>query len=254
MQDLQALDNDQLMAAYKENHQLEYKQELTMRYLDVVKKIAMQMRNVYLNFSQMDDIINESIIAVMNGIDKFDPSLNVKFETYISRRIRGLIIDMARKQDWIPRSVRQSAKEMDRTAGELYTKLGRQATDEEMAGALNMTVSEYQETVGKTSLLQMLSLDGLLEEASDSVTMNRLEPQSSMKQPEEQLLQNELKETLVQAIDQLKDREKLVISLYYQQELNMKEIAKVLEISEPRVSQIHAGALRKMRTYLEKQM
>lgn len=248
---LQAMSETELMALYKENKELEVKQELTLRYLTLIRKIAFQMRNVYLNFSQMDDIINESVLAVMNGIDKFEPEQNVKFETFITKRIRGLIIDLARKQDWIPRSVRQTAKEIDQTAADLFTELGRIPTEEEIAEKMNLPLEQYQQEVGKSDFFQILSLDSVLTDVPDSVTMKHVNSSERMELPEDHVLREERKEQLIEAIGCLREKEKLVVSLYYQQDLNMKDIAKVLEISEARVSQLHSAALRRMRQYLE---
>ena len=112
--------NEELLRKYKETNDLSMKQELVMRYVYIVKSIALQMRDVYLSFAQVDDMINDGVLAIMNALDKFDFEKNVKFETYVSKRIRGMIIDLARRQDWIPRSVRKSAKEIDNATMELY--------------------------------------------------------------------------------------------------------------------------------------
>lgn len=115
--------NEELLRKYKETNDLSMKQELVMRYVYIVKSIALQMRDVYLSFAQVDDMINDGVLAIMNALDKFDFEKNVKFETYVSKRIRGMIIDLARRQDWIPRSVRKSAKEIDNATMELYNEL-----------------------------------------------------------------------------------------------------------------------------------
>ena len=104
--------NEELLKLYKETGNLDVKQEIVMRYIYLVKSIALQMRDIYLSFYQVDDIINEGVIAIMSAIDKFDMDKNVKFETYISKRIKGMIIDLARKQDWVPRSARKSIRDI----------------------------------------------------------------------------------------------------------------------------------------------
>ena len=116
--------NEELLKLYKETGNLDVKQEIVMRYIYLVKSIALQMRDIYLSFYQVDDIINEGVIAIMSAIDKFDMDKNVKFETYISKRIKGMIIDLARKQDWVPRSARKSIRDIEEAVTTLYNKLG----------------------------------------------------------------------------------------------------------------------------------
>ena len=114
--------NEELLILYKQTNDQKIKQTLVLRYIYIVKNIAMQMRGIYLGFSQIDDIINEGVLAIMTAIDKFDINKHVKFETYISKRIRGMIIDIARKQDWVPRSIRKSAKEIEEAQNILKEK------------------------------------------------------------------------------------------------------------------------------------
>lgn len=246
--------NEELLRKYKETNDLSMKQELVMRYVYIVKSIALQMRDVYLSFAQVDDMINDGVLAIMNALDKFDFEKNVKFETYVSKRIRGMIIDLARRQDWIPRSVRKSAKEIDNATMELYNELGRYPTAEEIAEHLNVSVDKYHEALGKTNLFNVLSLDMVLEETMENKKSVQLPSNNQQEQPEAHLLEQELHGKLVEALHSLKENEQLVVSLYYVDELNMKEIAKILEVSEPRISQIHANALRKMRLFLKDDM
>lgn len=242
--------SEDLLLEYKKTKDFRIKQELTLRYVYMVRNISIQMRDVYVSFAQIDDIINEGVIVIMNGIDKFDPDMNVKFETYISKRIRGMIIDMARKQDWIPRSIRRSAKEIDNVSAELYNRYGRHASEKEVAEHMNMPLSKYQEIVGKTTLFNVLSLDLFLADEQDNKKTIQVLSDNEDEQPEAHYLEEELKSTLVDAIGELRPNEQKVISLYYIEELNMKEIAKIMQVSEPRISQIHANAIRKLKTSL----
>lgn len=251
--DYQEISNEDLLLEYKKTNNLELKQELTLRYVDIVKKNAIQMRDVYLSFTQVDDIINEGVIAIMSCIDKFDPSMNVKFETFVTKRIRGLIIDLARKNDWVPRGVRKTARDMDAAVSALYDRLGRYPENQEIADFLGITLDKYLAESAKTNLSNVLSLDGVLEEASDSVPLKLVNDCSDEMLPENHYLRMEQRDLLIHAIESLRDNEKLVIALYYQNELNMKDIARVLDVSEPRVSQIHANAIRKLKIYMEKQ-
>ena len=123
--EIEKMDTDELMARYKESGDESLKWPLALRYVDLVKNVAMQVRGIYSSFAQTDDIINEGIITLLKAIDKFDPTKGVKFETYVVKRIRGMVIDLARKQDWIPRNIRQREKEIDKAVMELSTQLGR---------------------------------------------------------------------------------------------------------------------------------
>lgn len=240
-------DNETLLRAYKEQPDPELKKVLVMRYLYLVKNIALKLRGVYLSFAQVDDMINEGIIMLMGELDKFDPAQNVKFETFVSKRLRGMIIDLARRHDWMPRSVRKRMREIDEATGDLYAELGRTPTDKEIAEHMGLTEQRYQEDLAKTALCNILSLDMMLDER-DSDTLSRRLPQSDIEaQPEENYQKKELYQTLRDCVGELRENEQIVLSLYYQKNLQMKEIAKVLGVSEPRVSQIHSSAIRKLR-------
>ena len=143
--------NEELLQMYSRTHSLEIKQELVMRYVYIVKSVALQMRDVYSSFSQIEDIVNEGVIVIMNAIEKFDMDKNVKFETYISKRIKGMIIDLARKQDWVPRSARKNARDIDEAVTALYNKNGMYPTPEEVAAYLEISMDKYQDILRKTS-------------------------------------------------------------------------------------------------------
>ncbi len=245
--------NEELLALYQETGSDSIKKELTLRYLYIVKSIAVQMRDVYLGFTQVEDIINEGVIVLMKALDKYDASKNARFETYVSRRIRGMIIDIARKQDWVPRTVRKSCREIQDKMTEMYARTGVAPTAGETAKELGMPVEKLQDVMGKMNLFSILSLDMVMEESQEKQKMSGLLNTASGRHPEEQYLENEFREILKDAVMSLKEKEQLVISLYYVEELNMKEIAAVMEVSEPRVSQIHANAIRKLKQMLQQE-
>ena len=240
--------NEELFQEYQINRSPQIKRELVLRYIYIVKNIAVQMKGVYMSFAQMDDIINESVIVLMNSIDKFAPRMNVKFETYISKRLRGLIIDMARKQDWIPRNVRKNARMIDDATNDLFNRLGRFPTDEEMAEHLGVSLEKYQsKMLSKTNLYNLISLDAFFEGQSGGV-QNIADTGYT---PEQSFENKEMRDILNQGIETLRQNEQTVLSLHYRQELNMKEIAAVMSLSESRISQIHSNALRKLRIYMQ---
>ena len=242
------LETEELFKLYRQRGDIYIKQEIVMRYSSVVKTIAMQLRGVYASFAEMDDIINEGIITLMQAVDRFDPEKNVKFETYASLRVRGAIVDLARKHDWVPRSVRKLGKAIDAAYAELYYELGRHPQEEEIAQKLGISVEKYQKALGETNLFNILSLDALVDGLQeDGQTDGFLRDKSEESLPSHAIEQRELSWILKKSVDRLKDNEKMVISLYYEQELSMKEIARVMSISEPRVSQLHSQALKKLR-------
>ncbi|WP_352400343.1 FliA/WhiG family RNA polymerase sigma factor [Anaerotignum sp.] len=243
--------NEELFSEYKITGDLNIKNELVLRYVYIVKNVAIQMRGVYSEFTQVDDIVNEGVLALMSSIDKFDMDKNVKFESYISKRIRGIVIDIARKNDWVPRSVRKAAKDIDKATNSLFVELGRMPTDEEIAKYLNIPVEKYYDDLGKTNLMNVLSFEMLLEEAGNGRHNNQIINPNMETMPEYHLDNLELEREIKLGLESLREREKLVVSLHYVHDLNMKEIAAVLGVSEPRISQIHSNALRKLRLFLQ---
>ena len=242
---------EELLELYAKTGELALKQEIVLRYTGLIKSIALQMRNIYMGFSQVDDIINEGVIVMMNAVDKYDSSKNAKFEAYISKRIKGMIIDLARKQDWIPRSVRKSVKDVEEAIGELHSRDGQYPSEEKIAEYLQIPLEKYHEIMKKSTLFNILSLDMVLAEAQDSYSGFQLPQGEELEQPEKVFLKKEVSRILVDGIQTLKEKEQLVISLYYVEELNMRQIADILEVSEPRVSQIHSNAIKKLKKYME---
>ena len=237
--------NEELLALYQESGEISIKQELVMRYLYIVKTIASQMRGVYAGSLQMEDIINEGVIAIMKGIDRYDPERDNKFETFISRRIRGMIIDLVRKNDWMPRDFRKQVRMME----DARIALGNEATEEEIAKHIGMDVKKYRKIQRMSVIMNVLSLDMLVDEEDEHQSL-QLSIRDASSQPEKAFLQEESKQLLSEAVRSLKEKEQLVISLYYVEELNMGQIAQVMGVSEPRISQIHSGAIRKLKDYM----
>ena len=250
--ELDEMSKEDLLLLYRSSGCQELKWPLALRYVGLVKSIALQVRGVYSSFAQVDDIINEGILALVGAIDKFDPDKGIKFETFVSKRIRGAVIDLARRQDWVPRSVRRKAREIDQASVELYSELGRCPTDEEIAGRLGVTSQQYQEDLANSALCNLLSLDSIFDDqeqggmdVADSGGGGRLE---------DSLLRQELLDTLAEGICSLRENEQMVVSLYYRKNLSMKEIAQVMEVSEPRISQIHSRAIQKLKLYMKQYM
>ena len=247
--ELDAMSKEELLLLYKDTGLEELKWPLALRYVGLVKSIALQVRGVYSSFAQVDDIVNEGVLALVGAVDKFDPDKGIKFETFVSKRIRGAVIDLARRQDWVPRSVRRKAREIDQASVELFTELGRYPSDEEIAARLGVSPDQYQADLADSSLCNVLSLDAVFEDREQG---GADVADSGAARPEDSLLRQELLDTLTDAIESLRENEQMVISLYYRKNLSMKEIAQVMEVSEPRISQIHSRAIQKLKLYMKK--
>ena len=241
--------NEELLEMYRRDGQLEVKQALTLRHLYIVKTIALQMRSVYAGTLQMEDIINEGVIAIMKGIDRYDPERDNKFETFISRRIRGMIIDLVRKNDWMPRAFRKQVKAMENVRLELERTLGVPPSDEQIAEQIGMDIRKYRKIQRMSVMMNVLSLDMITDDEGEHQSM-QLSCSDADSQPEKAFLKEESRQILTEAVNSLKEKEKLVVSLYYVEELNMGQIAQILNVSEPRISQIHSSAIRKLKAYM----
>jgi RNA polymerase sigma factor for flagellar operon FliA len=226
---------------YQASRDIDIRNRIIEKYSSLVKIIALKMRGVYQYYGDVDDIVNEGIIALMDAIEKYDTSKNTKFETYASIRIKGSIIDYVRKQDWIPRKVKSDFKNIKDAQELLTNKFGRIPNDNEVAEHLNMEMEDYNKIIGKAHGAGILSFEELIGEvnlAEYGVSDNDL--------PEYEMESKELFKVLKESVNKLNEKEKLIISLYYKEELKLKEIASILEISNSRVSQIHTSALQKL--------
>lgn len=222
------------------------REKIILEYAPLVKLVAGRL-SMYLGYNvEYDDLVGYGVFGLIDAIDKFDNMKEVKFETYASLRIRGAILDQIRKMDWIPRTIRQKQKKIDSVIKEIETTKGRNATDEEIAEKLGILDEEYLEWQSQMKITGIVSLNEFMEQGSE-VPAERNE-KSRFDSPEEVLEKSELKEMLIQALDLLTEKEKKVILLYYYEDLTLKEISNVLEVSESRISQLHTRALQKMKT------
>lgn len=253
-EEIEAMETSALLELYKRTGDESLKWPLVLRYEGLIKSAALQIRGVYSSFAQVGDIVNEGILTLLSCLDKFDPDKGIRFETYVSKRIRGMVIDLARKQDWLPRNVRQRAKEIDQTVSELSNELGRFPTDGEVARRLGVSVEKYQKDAARVALDNTLSLDALMDSRDPEGYRFEVASEDARSQPESALQDQELQQTLAAAIRTLQKNEQIVLSLYYEKNLHMKEIAQVMEVSEPRISQIHARAIQKLRDYMTSYM
>lgn len=241
-----------LWEKYSQNKSSEIREQLILEYAPLVKLVAGRL-SMYLGYTvEYDDLVSYGIFGLIDAIDKFDCLKDVKFETYASLRIRGAILDQIRKMDWIPRTVRQRQRELDRAMHEVEIETGHPATDEELALKLNITEDELLEWQSQLKVTNVVSLNEFMESGAEVPNEKNLA--SHFEGPEEVVDKQELKEKLAESLEVLTEKEKKVILLYYYEELTLKEISYALEVSESRVSQLHTRALQKMREKLGKYM
>lgn len=227
------------------------KEELIKEYAPLIKFVAQKIAIRLPPNIELDDLISAGSIGLMDAIDKWDPTRDNKFKTYAEFRIRGSILDELRAQDWIPRSVRDKAKALDRTITALENELGRYPTEEEISTKLNMPIGEFHELVNQVRPVSLLSIDDqpTFSDSDKKSIANLLEGAKSGN-PFNQLNVKVVKDVVAKAIEELPERQRLVLSLYYFEDLNLKEIGQVLRVTESRVSQLHAQAVTRLRAKL----
>lgn len=233
---------------YSKKKTSELQEKLIIEYAGLVKLVAGRL-SMYLGYNvEYDDLVGYGTFGLIDAIDKFDYNKGFKFETYASLRIRGAILDQIRKMDWIPRSIRQKQRKIDMAYQSLEIKYGRSVNEEEVAKELEISVEEFENWQNQTKVTNIISLDEFMEQGSEArVEQNLI---TTFDQPEKIVEQQELKELLTKTLETLTEKEKKVIILYYYEELTLKEISRMLEVSESRISQLHTKALQKMKAKL----
>jgi RNA polymerase sigma factor FliA len=234
---------------YLKEQDPDMRKRLLNRYLPLVRNVAGRMAINFPRSVELCDLINTGVIGLIEAFHNFDPDRGVKFETYAVPRIRGAILDELRSLDWVPRSTRARAREIERALMEFENMEGRPPSDAELAEQLNITIQELHYSLEDVSKTALLSLDELIFREEDNRQVPRIETveDENANTTLKKLERSELQAFLVSAIDRLTEQEKLVIALYYYEELTLKEIGEVMKISESRVSQIHTKAVLKLR-------
>ena len=240
----------ELLEKYRTSGEKRYRNEIVLLYGSLVKYAAIATRNMYQKFCDTEDIVNEATIALMSAIESFDSSKNVKFETYASIRMRGAIIDYIRKQDIIPRGLRKFSKELDSAFSHLYSQLDREPTTDELSEYLKIPKEKLTKAMADSAAATSLSFEELVFEGNFDIPAN--DDSSGVWEVEKDLYLKERNKILAQAINGLKEQQKNVVSLYYFEKLKFSEIAKVLDVSESRVCQIHSKAMLNLKYSIEK--
>ena len=238
-----------LWKKYQETKSSEVREQIIIEYAPLVKIVAGKL-SMYLGYNvEFDDLVGYGIFGLIDAIDKFDCTKDVKFETYASLRIRGAILDQIRKMDWIPRTLRQKQKKMDAAIQAIEARTNRTAQNDEIADELGITEEELLNWQSQMKITNVVSLDEYVEQGSEP-NIRTGSGIARFDQPETVVEVKELKELLKESLDKLTEKERKVILLYYYEELTLKEISLVLEVSESRVSQLHTRALQKMKAIL----
>ena len=232
----EAYNNAERVALYQQNRDIALRNEIVLQNMGLVRTVALSMRNMYVKFGDVEDVVNEGVIALMDAIENFSPDRGAKFETYASIKIRGAIIDFLRKQDWIPRNVRKFAKALDKANSMLYNLNGRAPTNSELAEKMGMDEEKMLKMMAECSCTITLSFEELLYE--DNID----EPSVKDSGLDRELLHNEMRKVVADAVNELSEKERQVITLYYYKNLKYFDIAKALGVSEGRVCQIHSKA------------
>jgi RNA polymerase sigma factor for flagellar operon FliA len=228
--------------------------ELILEHLPQIKYIAQRISTKLPSHVELNDLVSAGVLGLLDAIDKFDVNRGVKFKTYAELRIKGAILDSLRNLDWAPRSLRKKSKDLEKVYRELEQRLGRPATDKEACDEMGITLDEFYELVDQIKGLNLGSFQELSSQDDDknSEPLVKYVPDSPQMDPFFVFHKSEIQGILSTAIDTLPKKERLVVSLYYFDELTMKEIGKVLSVNESRVSQLHTKAMLRLRTKLKK--
>jgi RNA polymerase sigma factor for flagellar operon FliA len=226
------------------------REDVLRRYLPLVRRVVQRLAVRKPPHIELDDLVSWGIVGLLDAIEKYDPKKEALFSTYAQFRIRGAILDHLRSLDWVPRSVRQKAALIEKVSHELEGRLGRPPVEEEIAGELELTLGQYQELLGKVGEMTLFSLEDLGFGGGEERLAHDGDDDEADADPLRALLSQERVHLVSDAIGRLPEREKLVIALYYNEDLTMKEVGGVLGLTESRVSQLHSQAMLRLKRYL----
>jgi RNA polymerase sigma factor for flagellar operon FliA len=230
---------------------VEEREALILEHLSLIRHVAHRVATRLPSSVEIGDLVNAGVIGLLDAVDKFEPERGVKFKTYAELRVRGAIIDSLRDLDWAPRSLRRRSRDLERVYGELEQQLGRAATDEEVSKALGQNLAEFHELLDQLNGLNIGSFDDSFQQ-DESETFINYYPDDGQNDPHIQFEAVELNTIMTDAIDALPEKERMVLTLYYYEEMTMKEIGSILGVNESRVSQLHSKATLRLRSRLRR--
>jgi RNA polymerase sigma factor FliA len=250
---LKAIELKDLWKRYKDEGDEQARERLVLAYAPLVKYVAGRMASGLPSHVEEADLISYGLLGLISAIERFDPSREIKFETFAITRIKGSIIDELRSLDWVPRSVRTRARAIEKANAKLEHELHRAPADQEMASQLKMSVEEFQESLVRISNSSVVALDELwtVSDASgDQISLDTIHDPNAL-DPAQEMDTTEMKDRLADAIARLPEREKLVVALYYYENLTLREIGEVLGVTESRVSQLNTKAVLRLKSRLQ---
>jgi RNA polymerase sigma factor for flagellar operon FliA len=224
------------------------KNSLLTEHMPLVKRLAHQMKAKLPPSVEVDDLVQAGMIGLLDAINRYEENHGAQFETYAVLRIRGAMLDELRSSDWMPRSTRANMRKVEQAMATLQQQLGRPPSESEVAQSLKLPLSEYQELLGDSGGHQLVYYEDFHDEDGNDSFLDRYAVDDD--DPLKSLLDTDFRQTVIDAIDALPPREKMLMGLYYEEELNLKEIGAVMGVSESRVSQLHTQAVARLRTYL----
>ncbi len=237
---------------YKQGIDADTRDRIIIEYAPLIKFVAQKIASRLPPNIELDDLISCGVIGLMDAISKFDPTRDNKFKTYAEFRVRGAILDELRSQDWVPRSIREKTKQIERAYRKLESDFGRPATEEEMCAELKVSKEEYYEMLNKAKSVSVLNIDESSSfSRADRKLMASMMDKNKTVNPFIAVSSKDSREKLTNGIKDLPEKQRLVISLYYYEDLNLKEIGQVLDVTESRVSQLHTQAVLKLRSRLK---
>ncbi len=247
----QDFDIQKAFELFHRTRDMKLREQLLTRYIHLAKQVAGRMIISMPQQVNIDDLISAGLMGLVKAIDRFDPAVGVKFETYAVPRIKGAIFDGLREMDWAPRSVRSKARLLEGALQRLTNKLGRSPEDGELADELGLDMDSYLQMLDDTSVLTLTSLDDIItSKQGESLNLFEVVESDAEDSPLFGIEKNDLKVATIDAVKKLPEQERLVIALYYYEELTLKEIGMVMEITESRVSQIHTKAILSLKAQL----
>ncbi len=235
---------------YSQSGDPSIREALIVEYSHLIKYVAGRLSIYFGSNVEYDDLVGYGVFGLIDAIEKFDIDKGVKFETYASLRIRGSIIDSIRELDWVPRSLRKKSKDIEKAYVELELELGHVANDEQVAERLGISVTDLNKLVSEVNLSSFVSLEDYLEQNYE-VGLD-LSDADEVGRPERSLEIDEIKHILADTIDKLPEKERMVISFYYFDELTLKEISAIMKVTESRISQLHTKAIMRMKGKLDR--
>lgn len=236
-----------LLEKYSLTKDVNVRNEIVLLHMDIVKYVALSLRNIYAKYADFDDVVNEGVLALMNAVETYDIEKGVKLETYANIKIRGAIIDFVRKQDFVPRQTRKFNKDLSEAFSILNNELSRTPTNEELAEYLDISLEKLEKGMADATGTITLSFEELLYEDNFDGANNS----GRSSYADYRMYEKELKKVVAEAIDSLKEKERTVVSLYYYERIKFLDIAKIMGVSQSRVCQIHSKAMLILKTKLE---